>query len=39
MTLYRDILGQSLKSAWHNKYLWFFGLFAALLGNAGELAN
>ena len=36
MTLYRDILGQSLKSAWHNKYLWFFGLFAALLGNAGE---
>ena len=36
MTLYRDILGQSLKSAWRNKYLWFFGLFAALLGNAGE---
>jgi hypothetical protein len=36
MTLYRDILGQAVKSTWKNKYLWFFGLFAAFLGNAGE---
>jgi hypothetical protein len=37
MTLYRNILKQALKSTWHNKYLWFFGIFAALLGNGGEL--
>lgn len=36
MTLYRNILKQSLKITWRNKYLWFFGLFAALLGNGGE---
>ncbi|MEA3450247.1 MAG: hypothetical protein U9Q85_04735 [Patescibacteria group bacterium] len=36
MTLYRDILSQALKSTWKNKYLWFFGLFAAFLGSAGE---
>ncbi len=37
MSLYRDILAK----AWHitrrYKYLWFFGLFAALLGNGGEM--
>jgi len=36
MSLYRNILKQGLKITWHNKYLWFFGLFAALLGNANE---
>ncbi len=35
MHLYRNILKQALNIAWHNKYLWFFGLFAALLGNGG----
>lgn len=34
--LYRDILSQALKITWKNKYLWFFGLFAAILGNGGE---
>lgn len=37
MSLYRDILGQSWHLVWRGKYLWFFGLFAALLGNGGEL--
>lgn len=37
MTLYRNILSQALKTTWKHKYLWFFGLFAALLGNGGEL--
>ena len=37
MTLYRDILRQSLKSSWQHKYLWFFGLFALLIGGGGEL--
>jgi len=36
MSLYRNILGQAWKITWRNKYLWFFGLFAALLGNGGE---
>ncbi len=36
MSLYRKILSQAWKITWHNKYLWFFGLFAALLGNGGE---
>jgi len=36
MFLYRNILKQSWQIAWHNKYLWFFGIFAALLGNGGE---
>lgn len=34
--LYRNILSQALKITWKNKYLWFFGLFAAILGNGGE---
>lgn len=37
MSLYRDILGQAWQLTWNYKYLWFFGLFAALLGNGGEL--
>lgn len=37
MTTYRPILREALSIAWKNKFLWFFGLFAALLGNGGEL--
>jgi hypothetical protein len=37
MTIYRNILRQSLKITWRHKYLWFFGLFAALLGSGGEM--
>lgn len=37
MTLYRNILSQAWQVTWRNKYLWFFGLFAALLGNSGDL--
>ncbi|MFH1661643.1 MAG: hypothetical protein ABIA02_00895 [Candidatus Falkowbacteria bacterium] len=33
--LYRNILSQALKITWQNKYLWFFGLFATLLGSGG----
>jgi len=33
---YREILKKSWNNTWKNKYLWFFGLFAALLGNGGE---
>ncbi len=33
MSLYRQIFGQAWKMAWKNKFLWFFGLFAALLGS------
>jgi len=36
MQLYRGILKQALDITWKSKYLWFFGLFAALLGNGGE---
>lgn len=36
MSLYRNILGRAWKITWRYKYLWFFGLFAALLGNGGE---
>jgi len=36
MALYRGVLGQGWQNAWRNKYLWFFGLFAALLGNGAE---
>jgi hypothetical protein len=36
MTLYRDILKQAWEASWRNKYLWFFGLFAAFLGGVGE---
>ena len=37
MFLYRDVLSQAWKNTWQNKYLWFFGLFAALLGGWGDL--
>ncbi|MDP2709347.1 MAG: hypothetical protein Q8O93_04900 [bacterium] len=37
MSLYRTILKQSWQLTWRNKYLWIFGVFAALLGNGGEL--
>jgi len=37
MNLYRNILSRALKTTWRNKYLWFFGLFATLLGGTGEL--
>ncbi len=33
---YRKFLRQGWEVTWRNKYLWFFGLFAALLGNGGE---
>jgi len=36
MSLYKNILSQAWQITWRNKYLWFFGLFAALLGNGGE---
>jgi len=36
MFSYRKILRQALNITWHNKYLWFFGIFAALLGAGGE---
>jgi len=36
MSLYRNILKQAWRITWHNKYLWFFGIFAALLGSSGE---
>src|SRR3990167_11185977 len=37
MPFYRNILKQSWRLTWRNKYLWIFGIFAALLGNGGEL--
>lgn len=37
MSLYRKILSRAWQITWRSKYLWFFGLFAALLGNGGEL--
>ncbi|MDO9399275.1 MAG: hypothetical protein Q7T79_01110 [bacterium] len=36
MSLYRNIFKQSWQTTWRNKYLWFFGVFAILLGSAGE---
>lgn len=37
MPFYRNILKQAWTLTWRNKYLWWFGIFAALLGNGGEL--
>lgn len=34
MPFYRNILKQAWGLAWSNKYLWWFGIFAALLGNS-----
>ena len=31
---YRPLLKQAFRLSWENKYLWFFGVFAALLGNS-----
>ncbi|KKR21207.1 MAG: hypothetical protein UT48_C0011G0008 [Parcubacteria group bacterium GW2011_GWE2_39_37] len=40
MSLYRKILKQALSLTWSNKYLWFFGLFATLLGGGEyEIVN
>jgi len=36
MPFYRNILKQAWSLTWRNKYLWWFGIFAALLGNGGE---
>jgi hypothetical protein len=36
MPFYRNILKEALKISWKNKFLWFFGLFAVLLGSGGE---
>jgi hypothetical protein len=36
MTLYKNIIRQAVSIAWKSKYLWFFGFFAAILGNGGE---
>lgn len=36
MPFYRNILKQAWVLTWRNKYLWWFGIFAALLGNGGE---
>jgi hypothetical protein len=36
MSLYRKIFKEALHSTWKNKYLWFFGLFAALFGTSGD---
>lgn len=37
MPFYRIILKQAWGLTWRHKYLWWFGIFAALLGNGGEL--
>ena len=36
MPFYRTILKQAWSLTWRHKYLWWFGIFAALLGNGGE---
>lgn len=36
MPFYQNILKQAWRLTWRNKYLWWFGIFAALLGNGGE---
>ena len=36
MTLYRDIIKEAWQITWRRRFLWFFGLFAVLLGNGGE---
>ncbi|QQS60515.1 hypothetical protein IPN41_00850 [Candidatus Falkowbacteria bacterium] len=37
MTFYRSIIRQAILISWHNKYLWFFGLFATLLSSNFEI--
>jgi multisubunit Na+/H+ antiporter MnhC subunit len=36
MPFYRNILKKAWEITWKIRFLWFFGLFAALLGNGGE---
>lgn len=36
MSIYRAVFRNALKLTWQFKYLWFFGIFAALVGNVGE---
>ena len=36
MKFYRDIFKEATQVTWKNKYLWFFGLFAALFGASGD---
>ncbi len=36
MTFYRHIIKKAWEITWKFRFLWFFGLFAALLGNGGE---
>lgn len=36
MFSYRSILKKALRTSWHYKYLWFFGLFATLINPGGE---
>jgi len=36
MPFYRNILKHAWAITWRHKYLWIFGIFAALLGNGGE---
>jgi len=31
---YKELILSAAKMVWHNKYLWFFGLFAAFLANS-----
>ncbi len=35
MKVYRPIIKEAFKISWRNKFLWFFGLFAALIGSGG----
>jgi hypothetical protein len=37
ISIYRPILKTAWKVLWRAKYLWFFGFFAVLFGNTGEL--
>lgn len=37
MNLYRSIFKEAFFSVWKNKYLWFFGLFATLIGGLSEV--
>jgi hypothetical protein len=35
-SIYRSILKKAFQISWRNPWLWFFGVFAALLGGGGE---
>ena len=37
MTLYRDTIKRAFTIAWQYKFLWFFGLFATVVGSGGEI--